>query len=336
MSHQRQGLKPPPIKGAVGRNAVPSPLEKRPAANRAILVLARISSALLLTLLLLTGSGEAAQKVLVLQSLRVAPYEEAVRGMRSSVTGNVKKLVLSDLEGVDVAKAVRDERPDVIVAIGTEAMLRLKKIKDIPIVYLMVFDPQNTLTTGSNITGIGMHVSPERQLISAQKVMPRLKRVGTLYNPARSGALFRKTQATARSLGIDLAAREVRSSRDVPNFVEGMKGDIEAFFMLPDATVLTPETVEYLLLFSLNNRIPIITFSDKYVEMGALMALDVDSYDVGRQAGEMVRKIQSGTTPESIPRSEPRSAVITINSKIARKLGLSLNEESIGRAKVIR
>lgn len=296
----------------------------------------RFLFALIFIMLLLAGSGEAAQKVLILQSVRVAPYEEAVKGLRSVASGSVKRLVLSDLEGVDIAKAVRNERPDVIVAIGTDAMIRVKRIKDIPIIYLMVFDPQNTLTVGSNITGIGIHVAPDRQLASAQKVMPRLKRVGTLYNPSQSGALFRKTQATARSLGIDLVAREVRSSRDVLKVIEGMKGDIEAFLMLPDTTVVTPDTVEYLLLFSLKNRIPIITFSDKYVEMGAIMALDVDPYDLGRQAGEMVRKIQSGTSPESIPRSDPRSAVITINSKIARKLGLTLNEEGLGRARVIR
>lgn len=298
--------------------------------------MARVSLAIVLTLVLLAGSCEAALKVLTLQSVRVAPYDEAVKGLRSIVTGSVKKLVLSDLEGVDVAKAVRDERPDVIVAIGTEAMNRVKRIKDIPIVYLMVFDPQNTLTAGTNITGIGMHVAPERQLAALQGAMPRLKRVGTLYNPARSISLFRKTQATARSLGIELVAREVHSLRDVLNLVEGMKGDIEAFLMLPDPTIVTSETVEYLLLFSLNNRIPIVTFSDKYVEMGALMALDVDPYDLGRQSGELVKKILSGTSPENIPRSDPRSAVMTVNSKIARKLGLSLNEEALGRAKVIR
>ena len=333
MSQQRQTPQATRTKGAFGRDAMPSPLGKRPDNSRAKLVLARTLSTLLLVLVLLSGRVEAAQKVLILQSVRVAPYEEVVKGLRSVADESAKRLVLSDLEGVDVAKAVRNERPDVIVAIGTEAMNRVRRIKDTPIVHLMVFDPQGTLTAGANITGIGMHVGPERQLASAQKIIPRLKRVGTLYNPARSGPLF---QATARSLGIDLVANEVRSSRDVMNLMEHMNGDIEAFLMLPDATVVTSDTVEHLLLFSLNNKIPIITFSDKYVEMGALMALDIDPYDLGKQAGEIVRKILSGTSPANIPRSDPRSAAITINSKIARKLGLSLNEEAFGRAKVIR
>lgn len=335
MSIYRQDHKLTPDDGFISDPPFPS-FQGRINVNRVIRMLTRVLFALVLTLLLLAGSSEAAQKILTLQSVRVAPYDEAIKGLRNVAAGSVKRLVLSDLEGVDVAKAVRDERPDVIVAVGTEAMSRVKKIKDIPIVYLMVFDPQNTLTAGTNITGIGMHVAPERQLASLQGAMPRIRRVGTMYNPARSSSLFRRTQATARSLGIDLVAREVRSSRDVLNLVEGMKGNIEAFLMLPDPIVVTPETVEYLLLFSLNNRIPIITFSDKYVEMGALMALDVDSYDLGRQSGEMVKKILSGTSPANIPRSDPRSAVMTVNSKIARKLGLSLDEEALGRAKVIR
>lgn len=336
MSNRRQDHSSIQSTRAFGKDHTIPPFLGASDVNSAILFLRLVTFVLASTLVFLGGTSQAAQKVLVLQSLRVAPYEEAAKGVRSAVAGNFRKLVLSDLDGLDVAKSVRDERPDVIVAIGTEAMNRVKRIKDTPIVYLMVFDQHNSLTAGSNITGIGMHVAPERQLISAQKVMPRLKRVGTLYNPARSGALFRKSQATARSLGIDLVAREVRSSRDVLNLVEGMKGDIEAFLMLPDTTLLTPEAIEYLLLFSLNNRIPIITFSDKYVQMGALMALDVDPYEVGRQAGEMVRKILAGASPENIPRSEPHGAVITINNRIARKLGLSLNEEALSRAKIIR
>lgn len=306
------------------------------AARRIILRLACVLFVLLLTLGFLDESCEAAQKILTLQSVRVTPYEEALKGVRSIVTGSVKKLVLTDLEGVDAAKAVRDERPDVIIAVGSEALNRIRKIKDTPIVYIMIFDPQNSLTAGANITGIGMQVSPERQIAFIQEVLPRLKHLGTLYNPARTGSLFRRTQTAARSLGIDLMAREIHSPRDVPSLVEGMRGNIEAFLMLPDTTVVTPETVEYLLLFSLKNRIPIITFSDKYVEMGALMAVDVDPYDLGRQAGEMVRKILGGISPANIPHGEPRSASMTINSTIARKLGLSLNEATLGRAKVIR
>ncbi|RNC67917.1 MAG: ABC transporter substrate-binding protein [Desulfuromonadales bacterium] len=296
----------------------------------------RILVILTMLLVLFAGSGEAAQKVLALQSLRVAPYDEVLRGVRSVVNGTFKKLVISDMEGLDIAKAVRQERPDVILAIGADALTKVKKIKDIPVVYLMVLDPQNTLTVGNNITGIGMNIPPERQAAALQGALPRLKKIGIPYNPSQTGALAKRTQAVAKGLGIETIAREVRTPRDVLTAVEGMKGDIDALWMLPDITVAAPETIEYLLLFSLNNRIPILTFSDKYVEMGAFMALDIDPYDLGRQGGDMVKRILGGASPGAVPRTEPRSAIVTVNSKIARKLGINLNEEALGRAKVIK
>lgn len=290
----------------------------------------------IIALILLAGTGEATQKVLALQSYRVTPYEEALLGAKSVMGASVKKVVLSEIEGIDIAKKIRQERPDVILAIGSEALARVRKIKDTPIVYLMVLDPSDSLTNGDNITGISMNVAPERQMASFQNVIPRLKRVGLLYNPARSSHLFRKAQAAARGLGIEVIAREVRSSREVFSLLEGVKGEIDAFWMLPDPTVVTPETVEFLLLHCLNQKIPVLTFSDKYVEMGALIALDLDPVDLGRQAGEQVRKILSGTPARSIPRTDPRNTVLTVNGKIARKLGIALNEEALGRAKVIR
>ena len=63
--------------------------------------------------------------------------------------------------------------------------------------------------------------------------------------------------------------------------------------VLPDITVITPETIEFLLLFSLENRIPVFTFSEKYVESGALMSIIIDAFDIGCQAGEMAKAIQA-------------------------------------------
>ncbi|AJE02970.1 ABC transporter substrate-binding protein [Geobacter pickeringii] len=287
-------------------------------------------------LMILTGTVEAAQGILVLQGMRVAPYEEALKGIRSIAGGSIKKLILSEMEGVDIVRTVREERPAVIVAIGAEALTKVKKIKDTPIVYLMVLDPLNALTSGENITGVNLSVSPERQLTALQRVAPSLKKIGLIYNPAHTGPLVRKALAAAKGAGLELVVREAKSPREIPRLLEGMRSEIDGFWMIPDTTVVTAETVEYLLLTCLNQRIPVLTFSDKYVEMGGLLALDVEPYDLGRQAGEIVRKVLAGTAIGSIPHAVPRSTVLTINSKIARKLGITLNEEAMGRARIIR
>lgn len=284
----------------------------------------------------LAGFSEAAQKLLVLQSLRVMPYEETLRGVRSVFSGKYKRLVLSEMEGIDLARIVREERPDVILAIGTEALVKVKKIKDTPIVYLMAPDPPDAISSAENITGVTMNISPEKQLSSFLNALPAIKRVGLLYNPAKTGSLAKKAQTAARAMGIELIAREVRNPKDVFTLTESMKGSIDAFWMLPDTTVVTPETVEFILLFSLKNKIPVLTFSEKYVEMGAFMALEIDPYELGKQGGETVRKILAGYPAQNIPRSEPRGTVLTINNKVAKKLGISLSNELLGRAKTMK
>ena len=94
--------------------------------------------------------------------------------------------------------------------------------------------------------------------------------------------------------------------------------------MLPDLTVLTPETVEYLLLFSLEQEVPVLTFSDKYLEMGGLLSIGVDPYDMGRQAGELGRRILSAPKARQSDFVFARKGLVTINSTVARKLGIQV------------
>ena len=92
--------------------------------------------------------------------------------------------------------------------------------------------------------------------------------------------------------------------------------------MLPDLTVVTPESLEFLLLFSFENNIPIFTFSEKYVELGAFMSIDIDAVDIGRQAGEMALEILAGQEAQNIEQAYARRALISTNVMIARKLGI--------------
>lgn len=290
---------------------------------------------LLFLFVILHGVAESAHEVVAVQSFNIKPYGEALKGFNSVCDCQIKQFVLSEMEGTDVAKAIREAKPDIILAIGTDSLIRVKKIKDIPIVYLMVPNPQNVISEEENITGVSMNIPPHNQLATLKDVLPRIKRVGLLYNPERTGFFVKKAQLAANSMGIELLAKEVHSPKDVPALVNNMKGEINAFWMLPDTTVITPETAEFLLLFSLENKIPVLTFSDKYVEMGALLSIEVDAFDSGKQAGEMAHKILSGTNIKKVPETDPRKAVLSINLKIAKKLGITISKDIINKARII-
>ncbi len=262
--------------------------------------------------------------VLVLESLRVKPFDDALRGFRSACKGDVRTVVLSDVEGTDIVRTVREERPKVILAVGAEALQRVKKIRDIPIIHLMVLNPEKITGMAGNVVGVDMNIPPEKYLgLMEQMKLGRLK-VGILYDPAKNGAFVKRIQQTARARGIEVTAREVRHSREVPEALAAMQGSFNVFWMLPDSTVVTPETVEYILLFSQRNRTPVVSFAGKYVDTGALVSLDIDGFDLGKQGGEMANRLLDGARVGDIRSTEARKAVLKVNRKVAQKLGINL------------
>ena len=142
----------------------------------------------------------------------------------------------------------------------------------------------------------------------------------------RTGALVNEARAYAAQNHLNLVALPVRQADEVPAQLASLKGRIDWLWMVPDLTVLTPQTIDYMLLFSLENRVPIFTFAKKYLDQGAVLSVTFDPYDMGKQAGEMALKILHGTSPADLPPEMVRKVVVERNSKAAQMLGIVLQE----------
>ena len=295
---------------------------------------------ILFFLILFPGLSQAGPEILAIQSIRVKPYEDAIKGFQAVCNARINRIVISELGGTDVVRKINEIRPDIVLAIGRDALSMVKRIKSIPIVYVMVLNPQSILFGEKNITGVSMNIPPGKQLMMLLDALPYAKNIGLLYDPNRTGYLVRNARDTARKIGIKLIAKEVHSSRDAPSLIMDMKEKIDAFWMLPDITLITPETVKFLLLFSFENNIPLLAFSEKYVEAGAFMSTGIDAFDMGIQAGELANKILSGRGAKDVQQVCARKVVVSTNLMIARKLGINLNiAMSVGnssREKIIR
>jgi len=282
------------------------------------------------------GLAEAGQRVLVVQSLSVAPYEEALAGFKSVCDAEITKVVLSDREKINPSQLIQFNKPELILAIGMDALTKIKDIEEIPILYMMVLNPQ-TITFGEkNISGISMTLTPEKQITALLEVLPAIKRLGTLYNPDRTGNFIKEAVNAANNMGTSLVTEKIQSTKEVPSALKNIQKKIDAFWMIPDITVYSPETIEFLLLFLLENQKPIISFSEKYVELGALMSISVDPFDIGNQAGEMAKAILSNEGKRDVQRIDARKAVIVINLKIAKRMGITIDEKVLAKAKILK
>jgi putative tryptophan/tyrosine transport system substrate-binding protein len=286
--------------------------------------------------LFLLAPSWASGDILVVQSLPIKPYNDALQGFKAICKSRMNSIVGPELSEAEIREKVRRSKPDLILAIGMDALEKLKTVKDLPIIYVMVLNPQVMLRDGGNITGVSMQLAPERQFSVLRDILPNVKRIGIFFDPGKNGYYISRVHNAAALMGIELLTKKVLSSREAVASVEGLKGKVDALWLLPDTTVVNPSTIDLLLLSSIENKIPVITFSDKYAEKGALLSLEVDAAESGKQAAEMAVKILAGAKVNSIKVEDARESILTINLIVAKKLGISINGNVIKHARVIR
>jgi putative ABC transport system substrate-binding protein len=274
--------------------------------------------------------------ILVVQSLSIKPYNDAIRGFKSVCPARTASLISADLDAADIAGRVQKESPDLILAVGMDALEKVRNISDVPIIYLMVLNPRPFVQDNPSITGVSMYVQAEKQLAAFRQVLPHASRVGILYDPAKSGTFVQKAQKIAAATGIELVTRKVQNSRDAATALDGMKGKIDTLWLLPDTSVVNPGTIDLLLLSAIEYRIPVFTFSEKYTEKGALFSLEVDAAEAGRQAGDMANRILNGTDVSRIDKADARGGILSINLIVAKKLGLTVTNSVVRQSRVIK
>ena len=92
---------------------------------------------------------------------------------------------------------------------------------------------------GGNITGL-THLSPDlsgKRLELLKEVLPRLLRVGVIWNPNQPGqpTAFKDTQVAAQALKVALLSMEARNQKEIEKVLSGVgKERPQALFELPD------------------------------------------------------------------------------------------------------
>ncbi len=301
-------------------------------AARSLGAWAVLALAWLLGLCTLCVSESAAMDIAILQSSDIAAYREAIAGLKAA--GPVGAIyteydVQGDLElGKKLARKLRASNASLVVAVGLKAALAAKvEIVDIPIVYMMVLDPLKHQLTAPNMTGTLLEVPVNRQLKIMRKFLPTLHRLGTLYDPAKTSSWMKDAMQQGIISDFQLKGLPVESDKDVPQQLRTLLSDVEVLWLIPDSTVLTNESIHFILESAFVRQIPVIGFSPEFTRLGALLSMSVNYGDVGRETGLLAKRILDGErllplNPVPIERFK-----ITVNLKTARFLGITFPKE---------
>jgi putative ABC transport system substrate-binding protein len=200
-------------------------------------------------------------------------------------------------------------------------------------IFVMVSNPPKHGLQGANLAGVSLDIPVQMQLARYKALVPTLKTLGVIYDPTKTGAMVTEARSTVATLGLQLLATPVSTPKEVPAAVRSLLGKIDALWMVPDDTVVTPESFKFLLLTAFENNLPFVTVSDIFVEAGALASLSPDYTDVGRQGCQLATDLESGRLrPAEVMVVPPAKVNLAINLKTASKIGLTLPPDIVQSA----
>jgi len=276
------------------------------------------------------------QSVIVIKSGEIEPYEQALNGFKSKYSGRISEFIVpkkpEDSKGI--LDNIEAESPESILAIGIDALLFTKeKIHNIPIVYCMVMDPEKYgITNSNNITGITLKISTKDQMLKLKSIIPELKKVGIIYDPKNTKYIVKEALEIGKTLGIDFVTEKVRSQKTVPKALRKLNGEIDALWLIADATVITRDSFNFIILYTLENNIPLMAYCEAFVQAGALMSLSENYLEIGKQAAKIVKDVANKKTNLLGRIIEPENSYFIINTKTSKTIGINIPREVIESA----
>lgn len=271
-------------------------------------------------------------EIAILKSSSIAAYEQAIEGFKTtapSSTTYIEYDLQGDLEhGKKLARKIRASDASLVVAVGLKAALAARlEIIDVPVVYMMVLDPFKHDLTAPNMTGTLLEIPIERQLKLIRSFLPAKHRLGTLYDPQKSGVKVKEAEHQANSNPFETQGFPVESEKDVPQQLRALLAASDALWLMPDSTVLTNESIGFILETSLARGVPVIGFSPELTRLGALVSISVTYGEVGRETGLLAKHILDGERRLPLKPVPIDRLKITVNMKTARFLGIEFPKD---------
>lgn len=273
----------------------------------------------------------------VRDELKAAGYEDGKNFKFSyqSAQGNVGT-------AAQIARKYVGDRPSAIVAIATpSAQSAVAATKQIPVIYSAVTDPvaaklvKDWGPSGTNVTGVSDLSPLEKHLELIKKIVPHAKRVGVIYSPgeANSVAIVAALKKAAGTAGVTIVEAAAARTVDVPTAAQSLIGKADAIYTPTDNNVVS--AFEGIVKVAQQAKLPVIAADTATVERGAVAALGLNYYDIGRQTGKIVVRVLKGEAPGKIASQTSTNFELFVNPGAAKLQGVTLSDELIKSAKVV-
>ena len=244
-------------------------------------------------------------------------------------------------------KELVDRKVDVLVTYSTPAAIAAKNATStVPIVDAAMFDPvrdglvESLARPGGNLTGLSWAWSEGfggKFLELLQETVPRLSTVALITNPDNLGerAVMQEVLSAAEARRLKLKVIPVSDPASLQPALQQARRTGQALLILGDP--LLSNHRQEITRFASQHRLPALYGMKGFVEAGGLMSYGLDLTAMWPRVAEYVDKILRGARPGELPIEQPTQYLLTINTGVAKALGIRIPESILLRAdEVIR
>ncbi len=224
---------------------------------------------------------------------------------------------------------------DLIMTISTPCLAgACNKVKHKPVVFTCVTDPIAAGAGKTNtdhlrfVTGVGSFPPISRTLDLMQKLVPGLRAVGTMYNPAEANSVKEMTAAREifRDRGVRLEEIAIAGSSEVLQAVQLLAvRNIQAVWLPGDNTAI--EGYEGAVKGAKDARLPLVTDECSELPRGGLACLGISLQSAATASGKLAGRVLLGADPKDLPLLEVAVEEMAISQDNAAQLGLAIPPE---------
>jgi putative ABC transport system substrate-binding protein len=259
-------------------------------------------------------------------------FTQIIGGIEEKAPGRVTNFAVGS--NVDVGalnNSLRRQDTRVVIALGRQGMKVASALdSNIGVVVGGVLTAQADEARNLQVNSL----SPDPALLFARlkSMMPRARRVFTVYNPRQNAWMMRLAKEAARTSGLELVAYEAQDLRSAMQAYQGIfaaaDSEQDALWLPQDSTTVEDGSVLPLVLQeSWSRNLAVFSSSFAHVKRGVLFSLYPNNAELGRHlAGSALSYLASGANEISgmLPL---REVLMAINLRTARHLDINTSRQ---------
>jgi len=296
-----------------------------------------------------TASSSRVPKIAIVEDKPVEWANEMKAGFEVGISGHgvaVETISRSAEGNPQVLSTIADEvtkgNYQLIFSLGTQVTEAVfPKLENTPLIFGAVTDPVGAgFFKGDlhhplgNVTGTQSLWPYEAQFDMMRTLFPRLKKIGIVFNPNESNSRVsvKYIRAQCGKRNIKFVERSATTSSEIRAAVNALLNEKIDLLFIPQDNTVQASSGDIINLCQ-KKKVPVFTGVCEIVELGALAAVGVNYFELGKaNADQAVEILFNGKKAAEVPVVVPEKGQFCFNQRTVRNLGIVVPKDITERA----